>query len=158
MERPEFRALLKELWAHIESPRYVYRHRWQLNDYVLWDNVVAACAHPLRSRREARCAPCRSTAPRRAIDGCVGRQAKETAMNVRTQRLAMAVAAALFAFAPLASAQPSATPGIPTASSLIVRIRRVRSIRWRAVAQRLTSSGRTRSSSRTSWRQCLSRR
>ena len=40
MERAEFRPLLKELWAHIEDPRYVYRHRWQLRDYVLWDNVA----------------------------------------------------------------------------------------------------------------------
>jgi taurine dioxygenase len=40
MERAEFRPLLKELWAHIENPRYIYRHRWQLHDYVLWDNVA----------------------------------------------------------------------------------------------------------------------
>ena len=39
MERGEYRPLLKALWAHMEQPRYVYRHRWQLRDCVLWDNI-----------------------------------------------------------------------------------------------------------------------
>lgn len=40
MERSEFRPLLKALWAHMEQPAYVYRHRWQLHDLVLWDNIA----------------------------------------------------------------------------------------------------------------------
>lgn len=40
MERSEFRPLLKALWAHIEEPRFIYRHRWQLDDCVLWDNIA----------------------------------------------------------------------------------------------------------------------
>jgi alpha-ketoglutarate-dependent taurine dioxygenase len=39
MERGEFRPLLKALWAHMEQPKYVYRHRWQLHDCLLWDNI-----------------------------------------------------------------------------------------------------------------------
>ena len=40
MERGEFRPLLKALWAHMEQPQYIYRHRWQLNDCVFWDNIA----------------------------------------------------------------------------------------------------------------------
>lgn len=40
MERAEFRPLLKQLWAHMEQDRYVYRHRWQLGDTLLWDNIA----------------------------------------------------------------------------------------------------------------------
>lgn len=39
MERNEYRPLLKALWAHMEQPQYVYRHRWQLRDCILWDNI-----------------------------------------------------------------------------------------------------------------------
>ncbi len=39
MERADFRPLLKALWAHLEQPTYVYRHRWQLHDCILWDNI-----------------------------------------------------------------------------------------------------------------------
>jgi taurine dioxygenase len=38
MERAEFRPLLKSLWAHLEEPRHIYAHVWQVNDLVLWDN------------------------------------------------------------------------------------------------------------------------
>ena len=34
------RALLAELLAHATRPRFVYRHRWQLGDLVMWDNRV----------------------------------------------------------------------------------------------------------------------
>jgi len=40
MERPEFRALLKQLWAQIEREEFVYTHVWQMHDIVLWDNVM----------------------------------------------------------------------------------------------------------------------
>lgn len=39
MDRSEFRPLLKQLWAHMEEPRYIYRHRWELHDLLLWDNI-----------------------------------------------------------------------------------------------------------------------
>jgi alpha-ketoglutarate-dependent taurine dioxygenase len=39
LERALFRPLLKELWAHMEQPRYIYRHRWQLEDCLFWDNI-----------------------------------------------------------------------------------------------------------------------
>lgn len=40
MDRSEFRPLLKALWAHMEQPKYIYRHRWQLNDCLFWDNIA----------------------------------------------------------------------------------------------------------------------
>lgn len=40
MERPEFRALLKQLWVQIERDEFVYTHVWKLHDVVLWDNVM----------------------------------------------------------------------------------------------------------------------
>lgn len=40
LDRAEFRPLLKQLWAHMEQPRYVYRHTWQLGDTLFWDNVA----------------------------------------------------------------------------------------------------------------------
>jgi len=40
MEREEYRPILKALWAHMEKPEFVYEHRWQMGDTVLWDNVA----------------------------------------------------------------------------------------------------------------------
>ena len=40
MERPEFRGLLKQLWAQIEREEFIYTHVWKLHDIVLWDNVM----------------------------------------------------------------------------------------------------------------------
>lgn len=54
MERSEFRPLLKELWAHIEKPQYVYRHRWRLNELVLWDNIAVQHARTPFDPRERR--------------------------------------------------------------------------------------------------------
>jgi alpha-ketoglutarate-dependent taurine dioxygenase len=34
----ESKALIAELMAHVEQPQFVYRHRWQPGDYVMWDN------------------------------------------------------------------------------------------------------------------------
>ena len=31
-------ALLDELWAFVDSPTFVYGHRWRVGDLVLWDN------------------------------------------------------------------------------------------------------------------------
>ena len=40
-------ALLDEIYVHISSPAFEYRHRWRVGDLLLWDN--RCCAH----RREA---------------------------------------------------------------------------------------------------------
>lgn len=51
----ESRALLEELWAHATRPEFVYRHRWQPGDVVMWDNVqtqhIAICDYALPQRR-----------------------------------------------------------------------------------------------------------
>ena len=36
----EGRALLAELTAHATQQRYVYRHKWQLHDLLVWDNLA----------------------------------------------------------------------------------------------------------------------
>ncbi len=38
MDRDEGRALLRELHEWAVSPRFVYRHEWQIGDTVIWDN------------------------------------------------------------------------------------------------------------------------
>ena len=38
MSMPEARILLRDLTEHATQPRYVYVHRWQLHDLVIWDN------------------------------------------------------------------------------------------------------------------------
>ena len=34
----ESRALLEFLFAHMTQPEFIYRHRWQARDLILWDN------------------------------------------------------------------------------------------------------------------------
>ncbi|MDB5812120.1 MAG: hypothetical protein JWN94_4242 [Betaproteobacteria bacterium] len=34
----ESEALLEELWAHVEQPRFLYTHVWSVGDVVIWDN------------------------------------------------------------------------------------------------------------------------
>jgi taurine dioxygenase len=38
LEQAESDALLWQLTEHMLQPRYVYRHRWQVNDAIIWDN------------------------------------------------------------------------------------------------------------------------
>ena len=38
MAQPEARALLDELIAHATQDRFVYRHAWQPDDIIMWDN------------------------------------------------------------------------------------------------------------------------
>jgi taurine dioxygenase len=54
MERSEFRPLLKALWAHMEQPKYVYRHRWQLGDTLFWDNIAVQHARTPFDPKEKR--------------------------------------------------------------------------------------------------------
>ena len=54
MERTEFRPLLKALWAHMEQPKYVYRHCWQLGDTLFWDNIAVQHARTPFDPKEKR--------------------------------------------------------------------------------------------------------
>ena len=38
LEPPESRQLLDLLFSHIELPRFVWTHHWQIDDLVIWDN------------------------------------------------------------------------------------------------------------------------
>ena len=38
MPKAESDALLAELYAHVTDKRFMYRHRWQLGDLLMWDN------------------------------------------------------------------------------------------------------------------------
>ena len=38
MTMPEARILLRDLTEHATQPKYVYVHKWQLHDLVIWDN------------------------------------------------------------------------------------------------------------------------
>jgi len=38
MPEDESRDLLAELYAHCKRPEFVYRHKWQVGDLVMWDN------------------------------------------------------------------------------------------------------------------------
>lgn len=40
MPRDESDALLAELYAHATAPQFVYSHKWQEDDLVIWDNVA----------------------------------------------------------------------------------------------------------------------
>jgi alpha-ketoglutarate-dependent 2,4-dichlorophenoxyacetate dioxygenase len=35
---PEARIILRDLTEHATAPKYVYVHKWQLHDFVMWDN------------------------------------------------------------------------------------------------------------------------
>lgn len=55
MERAESDALLQQLFAHLRKPDFVYGHRWQAGDLLIWDNVAtqhrATCDYALPQRR-----------------------------------------------------------------------------------------------------------
>jgi len=55
MERAQSDALLKQLFAHLHEPRFVYGHRWQVGDLLVWDNAAtqhrATCDYALPQRR-----------------------------------------------------------------------------------------------------------
>ena len=38
LARSESDAVLEFLFAHATKPEFIYRHRWQVNDLLLWDN------------------------------------------------------------------------------------------------------------------------
>ena len=55
MHPAESHDLLEQLMRHATQEQYVYRHRWQLGDLVIWDNTGAmhrVLPYDLESRRE----------------------------------------------------------------------------------------------------------
>jgi taurine dioxygenase len=38
LEPAQSEALLDEVWSFLDSPEFVYQHRWRVGDLVLWDN------------------------------------------------------------------------------------------------------------------------
>jgi taurine dioxygenase len=56
MDEADSRALLRFLFDHITSDRFVYRHHWQAGDLLIWDNTltqhraIADYALPMRRR------------------------------------------------------------------------------------------------------------
>jgi taurine dioxygenase len=38
LPREESDALLDELWKFVDSPQFIYEHRWRIGDLVVWDN------------------------------------------------------------------------------------------------------------------------
>lgn len=56
MEQSESDELLRYLVAHMLKPQYVYKHRWSVNDAILWDNrrmIHAAMGNKLGEPRRA---------------------------------------------------------------------------------------------------------
>jgi alpha-ketoglutarate-dependent 2,4-dichlorophenoxyacetate dioxygenase len=57
MEVPVGRLFIAELLEHATQPRFVYTHRWQPGDYVMWDNRATlhrGRRYDLKKRRELR--------------------------------------------------------------------------------------------------------
>jgi taurine dioxygenase len=44
LDQAEGEALLTRLFDHMENPDFVYEHRWQLGDLLMWDNRATAHA------------------------------------------------------------------------------------------------------------------
>jgi taurine dioxygenase len=60
MTEEESRPILEFLNSHATTPEFVYRHRWSLNDIVMWDNrctmhIALADFDPSQSRHMLRC-------------------------------------------------------------------------------------------------------
>ena len=63
----ESHDLLRELCAHCTRPEFVYRHRWQAGDLLIWDNIptqhIAICDYALPQRRYMHRTTLRGTPP-----------------------------------------------------------------------------------------------
>lgn len=53
-DRAEEDALIALLRRHIEDPRFCYRHKWTVGDFVFWDNVCLQHARETFDRGQAR--------------------------------------------------------------------------------------------------------
>jgi len=55
MDEAEGVALLAELEAHATQDKYIYRHKWQVNDVMMWDNrSTMHCVTPYDAAKEKR--------------------------------------------------------------------------------------------------------
>ena len=55
MPAPEGAALLAELEAHATQQQFIYRHKWQVNDVLMWDNrCTMHCVEPYDAAKEKR--------------------------------------------------------------------------------------------------------
>lgn len=54
LSRDEEEALIALLRRHIEDPRFCYRHKWTVGDFVFWDNVCLQHARETFDRKQAR--------------------------------------------------------------------------------------------------------
>ncbi len=54
MDIAESNALLDELCDHIESPRFIYQHKWRVGDILVWDNRCTCHARTDFSSEERR--------------------------------------------------------------------------------------------------------
>ncbi|MBI1773994.1 MAG: TauD/TfdA family dioxygenase [Proteobacteria bacterium] len=55
LPRDEGRELIRELQAHSQRPEFIYRHRWQVGDAMLWDNrCTLHCATEFDEERYVR--------------------------------------------------------------------------------------------------------
>ena len=55
MDVAEGAALLAELEAHATQPHFIYRHKWQVNDVIMWDNrCTMHCVEPYDAAKEKR--------------------------------------------------------------------------------------------------------
>ncbi len=50
----ESRALIGELCDHVENPKFVYQHKWQIGDILVWDNRCTSHARTDFSETERR--------------------------------------------------------------------------------------------------------
>ena len=55
---PEARAFIRELTEHATQPRFVYSHKWRVNEMVMWDNRMvmhrATRFNDLKEQRDLR--------------------------------------------------------------------------------------------------------
>lgn len=67
MDETEGAALLDALFAHVTSPAFVYRHRWRVGDFLIWDNCatqhLAVSDYAAPGRRVMERTTLRGTAP-----------------------------------------------------------------------------------------------
>jgi taurine dioxygenase len=55
MERSEGEAMLADLEAHATHPDLIYRHKWQVDDVLMWDNrCTMHCVEPYDAAKEKR--------------------------------------------------------------------------------------------------------
>ena len=55
MALEEGEAILADLEAHATQPDLIYRHKWQIDDVLMWDNrCTMHCVEPYNAAKEKR--------------------------------------------------------------------------------------------------------